>query len=104
MRRAQMSQPAKRLVGRRIGGEEALDAKLVQRNVVRRAEAREQREEAEAHVALPELDREKRRRRGVEVEQLPLARHVGIGQELVEEAARLGVARAQKIAMEPLDE
>jgi len=57
-----------------------------------------------AHVALFQLDGEERRRRRVEVEQLPLAWHVGIGQQLVEQAARLGVARAQQIAVEPLDE
>lgn len=61
-------EPAQRRVGGRVRGEEALDPKLVQGDVVGRAEAREQGEEAEAHVALLELDGQERRRRGVEVE------------------------------------
>src|SRR5215470_11549293 len=103
-RRTAGLEPAQRRVGGRVRGEEALDPKLVQGDVVRRAEAREQGEEAEAHVALLELDGQERRRRGVEVEQLPLLGNVRVGEQLVEQAARLGVARAQQIAVEPLDE
>lgn len=76
----------------------------MERDVVGRPEAREDREEAEADVPLPQLDGEERRRRGVEVERPPLARDVGIGEELVEQAAGLGVAGAQQVAVEPLDE
>src|SRR5947199_2265461 len=97
-------EPAERRRGRLVGGEEALDPELVKRDVVGRSEAGEDREEAEASVALAKLDGEERRRRRVEVERPPLAGDVGIGQELVEEAAGLDVARAQQIAVEALDE
>ena len=61
-----------------IGGEEALDPELLERDVVRDAEAGQRREELDADVALGELDGEKRRRGGVEIERAPLARHVRI--------------------------
>src|SRR2546425_12612467 len=62
---------AKRLLGGAVGGEEALDPELVQRDVVGCSEAAEDREEAQANVATAHLDREERRRRGVEVERPP---------------------------------
>ena len=51
---------AQRRVGRRVGGEEALDAELVQGDVVRRAEAGESREELEVDAIAAELDGEGR--------------------------------------------
>ena len=52
-----------------------------------------------------ELDRQDRRGRGVEIEPAPLARHVGTGQELLQQRARLGVAEAADgIAVQPLDQ
>src|SRR4029450_8141995 len=93
-RRRRRSESPERQVGRRVGGEETLDPEFVQRDVVRRAEAGQEREEAEARVAFLQLDREKRRGRRVEVERMPLARYVGIGQGLVGEGAGRGVDRA----------
>src|SRR6185369_9334432 len=77
-----------------IGGEEALDPELLQRDVVGDPEAGQRREELDTDVALGELDGEERRGRGVEVERAPLARHVWIGQELLEQPARRRAADA----------
>src|SRR6267143_3396818 len=97
-------QAAQRLVGPLVGGEEALDPELVERDVVGRAEAGEDGEEAEARIATLELDGEERSRGRVDVERPPLTRNLGIGEELVEEAAGLAVAGAKQVAVEPLDE
>src|SRR2546429_4319296 len=96
-------EPAERLRGRLVGGEEALDPELVKRDVVGRSEAREDREEAEASVALAKLDGEERCRRRVEVERPPLAGGVGVGQELGEGGAGAAGARAPPNAGEPPD-
>src|SRR5205809_7863864 len=94
-------EPAERLRGRLVGGEEALDPELVKRDVVGRSEAGEDRDEAEASVALAKLDGEERRRRRVEVERPPLAGDVGVGQERVGDGAGLDAARARQSAGEP---
>src|SRR5678815_823006 len=75
-----------------IGGEEALDPELLKRDVVGDAEAGQRREELDANVALGELDGEERRSGRVEVERAPLARHVRIGQELLEQPTRCRAA------------
>src|SRR5580765_7250123 len=77
-----------------IGRKEALDPELLQRDVVGDAEAGQRGEELDADVALGELDGEERRRGGVEVERAPLARHVRIGQELLEQPARRRASNA----------
>src|SRR2546421_11846288 len=97
-------EPAERLRGRLVGGEEALDPELVKRDVVGRSEAREDREEAEASVALAKLDGEERCRRRVEVERPPLAGGGGRGQGRVEGGGGLDGAPAARIAVEGPDE
>src|SRR5207249_1873739 len=80
-----------RLLGRLVGGKEALHAELLERDVVGRAEGRQRREVSQHEVVLAELDRQERRRRGVEVQRAPLARRVRIREQLLEQRARLGV-------------
>ena len=76
----------------------------MERDVVGRSEARQGGEELEVRVVPAQLDGEERLCRGVEIQRPKRTRDVGIGKELIEEAARLGVAGAQQIAVEPLDE
>src|SRR5712691_1084481 len=105
LHRGGTGEAAEGLVRRVVGGEEAFDSELVERDVVRRAEAGQRGEEAEANIfAATEFDGEERGRRRVEIERPPLAGNVRIGEQLVEEAAGLVVAGAEQIAVEPLDE
>src|SRR5499426_1383891 len=69
-----------------VGGEEALDPELVERDVVWDAEARQRGEERQAQVVSGELDGEEGRRGRVEIERAPLARHVGVRAELIQQA------------------
>src|SRR5262245_5219067 len=75
-----------------VGGEEALDPQLFERDVVGDAQAGQRGEELEANVALGELDGEERGRGGVEIERAPLPRHVRVGQELLEQPPGRGAA------------
>src|SRR5579859_2763365 len=56
-------------LGLDVGGEEALDAELLQRHVLRRTERRDEREIAERQIALLEGDGEERRQRDVGIER-----------------------------------
>src|SRR5215470_16361232 len=99
------AQPARGLFRPLVRGEERLDAELLQRDVVWRAEAGERGEVAQPQAVTRELDGQERRRGDVEVETAPLARHVGIRQELVQQPPGLVVpTAADGVAMEPLDE
>ena len=96
---------APHLNGQFVCGEEALDAQLLERDVVRRAEGGQGREVSQHEIALAELDRQEWRGRGVQVERAPLPRRVRIRQQLLEQRARLGVREAGgHVPVQPLDE
>src|SRR5215831_10183867 len=96
-------EPAHERLASLVGGEEALDAELVEGDVVGHAEAGQRREEREVEVVLGELDGEEGCGGRVEIEGAPRLRHVGIGEQLVEEPRRLWMA-TEHVSMEPLDE
>src|SRR5262245_2811630 len=76
-------EPARELLGGVIGGEEALDLQLLQRDVARRGELGDRREERHRDIAAPKLHRHQRigGRHGVGLP--PSRRDSGIRQQFV---------------------
>src|SRR5262245_61698940 len=98
--RVRFREPARELLGGVIGGEEALDLQLLQRDVARRGELGDRREERHRHITAPKLHRHQRigGRHGV---GLPPSRgDSGIRQQFVAQLDQHGAAGGRELAVE----
>src|SRR5262245_38875893 len=70
--------------GCRVSREETFEAQLLQRNVVRRAEGGNSGKELQDEIVFDKFDCEERCLPGLPIRQVPGARYIRVGKQLVE--------------------